>query len=232
MFAPEVLRSFINKVDVDMRGLTAQQAVAAMVKTAEIAKQRVTGAAQARSSGVTPGVLQVVDGVRDAPLTAVRPDGEIRLLWNYVAEVAQDTMDALIARSPVETGDYIRGLKMYINGQEVKDARWETPPAGTVVIQIVATVPYARRLEIGLAHGHPPTRHYFVKQVMPHIVEETMMASRSLYGQLAKFEYNYMQLPDPHMLASGSASIRTAHGRRVTEISHPTITITARVAAS
>ena len=230
MFDPVALKGFVNQLVVQTTNMNAEQAVAAMVRVAQSEKARVIGTATARSYGITPGVRQVVDGIEDAPLTAVKPDGIIVLAWNYLAEIAQDTMDALIARSPTESGDYIRGLIMFINGEPVPDARWAAPPAGVVQIQIVATVPYARRLEVGLAHGHPPTRIYFVKQVSPHIVEETMMSSRSLYGTLAAFSYGYTPLAPAYALTPGSASIRRRRGHLVTDIEHPTITITARTA--
>jgi len=121
---------------------------------------------------------------------------------------------------------------MFINGQEVPDARWSQPPPGTVVIAIVGPMPYARRLEIGHAHGHPPTRTFFIEQKDPFIFQETMAASKSLYGSLVKFEYGYKYLPDPYTLAPGSASIRRVRLRTVTQIGHPTITITAKIGGS
>ena len=56
MFTAQAWKAFSETIPVQTSKMNAEQAVAAMVKAAEDAKARVLGAAQARSSGVTPGV--------------------------------------------------------------------------------------------------------------------------------------------------------------------------------
>lgn len=220
------LRGYVETLRVQASALTADAARAAMVITAERARDRVLAGTPKPS-----GYRQIVDGIEGAPLTAVRPDGVIVFAWQYLGFVVRDTFDALVARSPNRSGAYIAGIKVSVDG------RWTDPdeiPAGTLSATIVATVPYARRLEVGRDSAGGP----FVRQVAPHIVEETAITARALWGSLASFNFRYVDLAEAHALtAAGRVRWHFRNGRAVrgsrrtdTVVRYPAIEVRARVA--
>ncbi len=221
MFDATALRGFVNQLQVDTSKLNAAQSKALLVRVATAERDRVIGDARARS-GFPPAYRQVVDGREGASLETVRPDGTILFAWQYLAEIVDDTYNALVNRSPRDKGQYVAGLITLLDGVE---APLSTVSADTREIRIVASVPYARRLEIGRRRGGGA----FVLQVAPHIVEETAIVARKLFGTLASVTFGYSDLTGAYALRT-SSSHRRHRGRLVTDVRYPTITITPRTA--
>lgn len=218
MFDAEKFRGFINTLTVNTRGLTDEAAVAALVRTAEVAKDRVIAAAP----GHPPTYRQIVDNVEAAPLEAVRPDGVIVFAWSYASDVVANVYELLVQRSPRVTGEYIAGIILLVDGEEYDD---EEIPSEATDIRIVASVPYARRLEVGKRKDGTP----FVVQVEPHIVEETAYVARSLYGDLARFDFGYTDLNNPYQIKNPAGWRRKRHILE-TYTRYPSIIIAPRTA--
>lgn len=221
MFTTQAFRAFQNDIMVGVAGMNRDAAVSAMVMEAEKAKSRVFREQTARD-GLPPAYRQIVDGVEGAPLPTVKPDGVIVLAWQYLAAIVQDTYEILVARSPQDTGDYIAGLIILVDGHE---AGVETIDANTREVHIVASVPYARRLEVGKRKGGGA----FVLEVKSHIVEETAIVARRLAGDLASFKLKYVRLSDAYDRSRMSGPPRRA-GRVPTDVRYPAILITPRTA--
>lgn len=217
MFTAQAIRGFVNTLQVDVSKLNADAAKALLIQTAEAARLRVLSGSPKPTS-----YRQVVDGIDGAALTAVRPDGVIVFAWQYLREVVTDTYAALVDRSPRRSGGYIAGIKVLIDGEEGSPA----DIGGDVKeVVIVATVPYSRRLEVGKRRDGKP----FIVQVKPHIVEETAIVARRLWGDLATFEYTVVALSNAYQLKT-QASVRRRRGVTITDLEYPAIRITPRQA--
>ena len=221
MFPATALRGFINSLQVNVAGGNAKEASALLARVAAGERDRVLTQQRARS-GLVPQYRQIVDGVEGAPLTTVNPGGVIVFAWQYFAEIVRDTHEALVRRSPRDSGAYIAGLIILIDGRE---AGIETIDAETREVRIVASVPYARRLEVGKRKSGGA----FVLQVPSHIVEESAIVARRLAGNLASFSFTYVDLSDAYSLRRRSGHRRRA-GRVQTDVRYPAILITPRTA--
>ncbi|MGE4043584.1 MAG: hypothetical protein AB7F35_01930 [Acetobacteraceae bacterium] len=221
MFSATALRGFVNTLQVNVADLNAKEASALLARVATAERDRVLTQQRARS-GLMPHYRQIVDGKEGTPLTAVNPDGVIVFAWQYLAEIVRDTHEALVRRSPRGSGAYIAGLIILVDGQE---AGIEAIDADTRAVHIVASVPYARRLEVGKRKAGGS----FVLQVRSHIVEETAIVARRLAGNLASFAFTYVDLSDAYALRRRSGHRRRA-GRMQTDVRYPAILITPRTA--
>ncbi len=208
-------------IGVQVKGLLAEQSKKLVVKTAMDAVRRVEVEQTARSGGVTPTYRQVVDGKVGAPFSDVLPDGTIVLNWYYVREAARDTLHALVARSPVDSGDYVDSITMTADGVTIEDVNQIGTDAK--VVNILPTVPYSRKLEVGLRKDGTP----FSVQVPPHIVEETTYTMRKIWGDVCVIDFNYVDIADPYKLKD-ARGWRRQYGRMVTHTRYPAIFIKPR----
>jgi hypothetical protein len=235
LFSAEQIDAWERNIVTGILDLSDDAAVEAMQEQTIAARQEVVTRESARSGGIAPLGTQVIDGVRDAPLSAIHPDSVIVLLWNYLPEVATRTYEALVQRSPRLTGRYIEGLLVFIDGQP---SELSAITNDTRQVQIVASVPYARRLEVGKdLEGQP-----WVKQVAPHIVEETAIVAKRKFGDLASVTYSYVDLSNawvlsqqgmiPRHFESGrwrhGHTPRTRRGVVETQVRYPAILIVPR----
>lgn len=235
MFSAEQLDAWQRNITLGIAELAEDAAVTALQEQTVQAKQEVIAKQMARSGGIAPLYTQVIDDVADAPLTAIKPDSIIVLVWNYMPEVAAKTYQALVQRSPRLTGRYIEGLLMFVDGVPglLTDIKVDTK-----TVTFVASVPYARRLEVGKTlEGRP-----WVKQVAPHIVEETAIVARSKFSDLAAITYQYQDLSGAYTLSARGMiprhfeggmwkyrhSPRIRHGMLESEVRYPAIVITSR----
>jgi hypothetical protein len=237
------LRGFINTLTVASVERTAEASRQLLIETAIRERDRVIAEAMARS-GFRPVYRQIVDGVVDAPLEAVRPDGIIVFSWQYLREVVRDILTALVARSPVLTGAYVESISVFVDDVELPrtidlEHILDAIDISAQRVIIVPTVPYARRLEVGKTKSGRP----FVVQVKPHIVEETAITMRRLYGTLVDVEFNYVDLSDAHLLTPAGRyarhfeqgrwvhdkSPRLRHGKPEIYVRYPAIILSPRL---
>lgn len=231
LFSADQLDAWQRNITTGIKDLAEDAAVEALKEQTLIARQEVIAKQTARG-GIAPLLRQVIDGV-EAPLSAIRPDSIIVLLWNYLPEVAFRTYQALEQRAPRLTGRYIEGLLTFVDNQPglLSDITTHTKE-----VRIVASVDYARRLEVGkTASGRA-----WVQQVAPHIVEETAIVAKSKFNDLAKITYSYVDLSGafglsragmvPRHFEGGrwrhSHTPRMRHGMPETHVRYPSILIT------
>ncbi len=218
-------RGFIREITVFTEG-TAQKMVDAMVRVATAQRDRVL-TEQAARSGLEPLYRVFVDGAQGAALTSVKPDGIIIFAWNYLREVIFEAMIETAAAVPVQTGNLLSHLFLFVDGTEAgRDANGEAVlsavTADTQQATIVAYVEYARRLEVGLDRTGAP----FVRQVKQHFIEQAAIVLQSRFKDQAEIEFAYVSLPDASLSNWSSA---TRHRiRKRTAITFPSITITPR----
>lgn len=217
MFDPVALRGFIDTLTVNTSNMTRSAAHDALVRTAEAARSRVLSSIPAPSS-----YRQIVDGAEGAPLTAVRPDGTIVFAWQYLGEVVARTYEMVVSSSPRDTGAYIAGIVVLADGTQV-DVNAVPPDAAQVYI--VASVPYARRLEIGKRESGAP----FVLQVPYQNMEHLATVAHRLYNTLAAISFEYVDLTNPYVVRNASAR-RRRNGKLSGVIQYPAILIEPRSA--
>jgi hypothetical protein len=217
LFPPGKLKAWQQSILTDVSNKTDAAARAALRRQAAIEKARVLAEQTARSGGIEPLLRQLVDGKEDKTLATVRANSIIVLDWTYTPEVARRTYAALIDRSPKESGDYVRGLLIFVDEEP---AGFDAITLNTREVRFVASVDYARRLEV----GHDASGQPWVKQVAPHIVEETAIVANRKFGNLARITYNYVDLVPAYQLKN-PANWRRRHARLDTEVHYPAIFI-------
>jgi len=118
---------------------TEAQVRAAIVRTARAEHERVM------STDPRPGsYYQIVDGVRDAPLEAVKAIAIFR--YPRLDQVAAFALETLFDLSPVDDDLYRRSHTLFLNGREVADL---ADYAAGDDVTITNYVPYARKIEVG-----------------------------------------------------------------------------------
>lgn len=235
LFSAEQLDAWQRNITLGMKEIAEDAAVEGLKEQTIAAQREVIARESARSGGIAPLVRVVIDDVPDAPLTAIRPNSIIVLLWNYLPEVAMRTYAALKLRSPRRSGRYIEGLLTFIDGTLglLSDITIDTRE-----VRIVATVDYARRLEVGKTESG----RAFVQQVAPHIVEETAIVAKSKFSDLAAITYSYVDLSGAFALSAKGMiprhfeggnwrhghTPRIRHGMMEAHVRYPAILIASR----
>jgi hypothetical protein len=212
MFDRTALRGFINTLTVNATNMTEAAAKAALVRTAEAARARVLSGTPAPSSH-----REVVDGTEGAALSSVKADGRIVFTWQYLGEVVARVHELVVSSSPHDTGAYIAGIVALADGTQVDPT---AVPPGAAQVHIVASVPYARRLEVGSP---------FVLQVPYQNMEHLATVAHRLYNTLAAISFVYVELTDGYELR-GASGRRRRRGRTSGAMLYPAILIEPRSA--
>jgi len=232
LFSQDQLDALANDITINARGLAEDAVVEALQQQTITELREVSAKESARAGGIPPIPTLVIDGVEGAPLTSIKPNSQIVILWNYMPEVCFKTYLALSQRAPRREGKYIEGLLIYIDRQP---GELSAITANTQEVRFVASVPYARRLEVGKdSEGRP-----WVKVVAPHIVEETAIVAKRMFADLALISYEYVDLENPWQLSKAgmharhfeggkwrvSSTPRTRRGQLETTVRYPAILI-------
>jgi hypothetical protein len=142
----------------DLSPKARQEAVAKFAR----AKLAETQAANTAVLGRAPDYTQTVDGKRGAALETVNPDrGRITFEFEIVTDVLTWIMQTLRDRSPVVSGAYRDGHRLFADGVEVDPAN--VPLASE--FSIANLMPYSRKIEV----GKTKSGRAFVIQVEPKI---------------------------------------------------------------
>jgi hypothetical protein len=215
MFDRKALASFRNTLTVSAKGI-GQDARTLLHETARAERVRVLRQ-QRQRAGIEPTDIVIADTRRGAPIEAA--ERQVIIEYGYLREVAQETLRALVARSPYQSGAYARSFVLLVAGQEVDTLTAITHDTAEVVI--LNTSPYARRLEVGKRRDGGP----FVVQVKPRIVEETAILARRRFANVARLSFGYFDLANGYALrrSAGRAKAR----RKGAAIRYPGIRITA-----
>lgn len=165
-----------------------------------------TDAANQGALGSTPRRRTYVDGVLDASLDAVRPDGVIVAEYELVSDVLTFIRDELYRQSPVLTGKYRASHVLFADGQEVT-AGGEIPEAREFVF--MSAEPYARKIERGESSEAPEG-----------VYEVVAAKARARFGNVARIGFEYRT-------TIGGAIIGGRLGNR-SEQRNPAIVVTVR----
>lgn len=141
-------------------------------------------AQNAQALGAVPPKTVTVNGRQGAPLTSVNPDrGIIIAEWSLVGDVLHWIFATLRARSPIVSGDYLRGHMLFADGVECDPIN--PPPAREYVF--LNPLPYSRKIEI----GRTKSGRDFVIQVQNRIYERTAPDAQSRFGNVAKIRFTW-----------------------------------------
>lgn len=207
-FSRAALKAFETDLRVFVKDKLPQQAQEALEQAALTHKAKVE-AEQAARAGVKPMVTAVVDGVRNAPLNTVKPNGVVLLDWNYLQEAVLVTVGYLRRHGPEIGGDWKRAISVEVG------ERWVDPtapiPKDATEAFVFVNVPYARRLEIGKKNDGSP----FVVQVEWHFIEKTVLKLRASMKSLATFDFAWapMEHADAAFRARGTRRTRAGQER-------------------
>lgn len=173
---------------------------------AGFARQQLASAQQtnARVLGRVPRHETFVDGRKGAPLEAVRPaGGTIVFTFELIDDLLRWIARMLVERSPVRSGDYARGHRLFADSVEVPmGAGTPIPPAE--VYTFANLVPYARKIEVGKTNSGRD----FVIQVPNRIYERTAKDARARFGNLVKITSSYRAPIGGAIRAYGGAASR------------------------
>jgi hypothetical protein len=173
---------------------------ALLIDTAHNGHRRIM--ADAASKGLEPSWEAYANTPGNSNLETVQLPGPIVYNYRYLVDLIKFALEELRRQSPVTSGKYKRSHTVYVNDQPVGDTIPSTIKSGDR-IYIANPVPYARRLEIGLAgHGTRP----FLIQVPNRIYERVTQMTQAEGKGRAKIKMGYVDL--------GVGSLRRSSGRR------------------
>lgn len=158
-------------------------------RIASFARQEIAegDAINRRALGTVPPKTVTVDGREGAPLESVNPDrGIIIAEWQLVGDVLQFIHATLRARSPIISGEYLRGHTLYADGTETDAVN---PPLTREYI-FLNPLPYTRKIEIGKTKAGRD----FVIQVENRIYERTADDAKKRFGNVANVRFGYQSL--------------------------------------
>lgn len=183
-------------------------------QVAAFARDRI-GEAQAANSrvlGRASPVKVFVDGRAGASLESVNPDrGRIVAEFDLVLDILNWIMNRLRESSPVISGAYREGHKLFADGAEIA-ATINIPEADEYAF--TNTLPYARKIEV----GKTKSGRAFVVQVEPKIYERVAREARSRFGNIADIGYTFRGIVGGAQVNAAKLPValkrpRTAKGR-------------------
>jgi hypothetical protein len=184
----------------------SQQLAAADFARAGIAEAQ---AINRQALGRIPRMTVTVDGREGAPLESVKPDGgTIIVEFELISEVLRAIAEKLIARSPRQSGDYIRGHEVFAGGRQfdfgiLLGSSSESIPKADVYF-FVNAVPYAARIEIGTTKSG----RRFVMQVPNRIYERVAKDVRGEFRREADIQFSYQTYVGAYVRRSGRSRSR------------------------
>jgi hypothetical protein len=177
-FASEI-KYFNDQLTGDAHRMAFAQ-YAAAVRDEEIARQSARGAA--------PTVRTTVDGVRDAPLTAVKLGGHIRFDFSYFNEQVLFALAVLRGICPKDSGEYRDHFFAMLPNATRIDPR--AIPPGTPEVIVTNDMAYSRKIEVG-AHGF---------KLRSHIFEAARQALIARYRNISTADVKFITLPGGYVL--------------------------------
>lgn len=144
-------------------------------------------AASIASGEGSPIYDRYVNGIKDAPESAVVPPGPIVYDFIWWQEIVEYALQHLVERSPVRSGGYKQSWFVLADGSPVSDAR-DIPIGATVTI--VNDQPYARKIDVGHMHMSVP----------PFLIEEARQAVMRIFGNIITARRSLVDLPNAYTL--------------------------------
>lgn len=206
MFSRAALSSFTREITVASQGLNGPAVSRAIAQKARQHMAEVQRAATARSGGIEPEHVTVVDGRKTEALETVKPSGAIIIQWDYMTEAANRVVKFLMDNGPERSGDWKKAVTIYVD--DTPHPRRAPIPVGTQEVVVAVPIIYARRLEVGKdAKGRP-----FAVQVPAHFVTEYAM--KQLRAPLRRLGFETRAAWVQHAAGAGFAFARKSGDSR------------------
>jgi hypothetical protein len=178
-------------------------------KVADFARRQIRAADEInrRALGVVPPKRVTVNGREDELLTNVPPDqGIIIAEYRMADEVLEWIMKTLRDRSPIISGEYKKGHRLFADDVEVNA---DNPPIASRYT-FFNLVPYARRLEVGKTNSGRD----FLIQVPNRIYARTYQDAKAKFGNVAKITTGFESTANSYKLKNDQASRSFTRGFR------------------
>jgi hypothetical protein len=147
MFTRPALASFTREITVASRGLSGEAVSRAIATKARQHIAQVERDATARSGGIEPGKVTIVDGRKTDALETVKPSGAIIIQWDYMTEAANRVVQFLTRNGPERSGDWKKAITIYVD--DTPHPRRQPIPVGAQEVVVAVPIIYARKLEVG-----------------------------------------------------------------------------------
>jgi hypothetical protein len=178
-------------------------------KVADFARRQIRAADEInrRALGAVPPKKVTVNGREDELLTNVPPDqGIIIAEYRMADEVLEWIMKTLRDRSPIISGEYKKGHRLFADDVEVNA---DNPPIASRYT-FFNLVPYARRLEVGKTNSGRD----FLIQVPNRIYARTYQDAKAKFGNVAKITTGFESTANSYKLKNDQASRSFTRGFR------------------
>lgn len=200
-------QAFERELKIATAGLEPDAIRALLAKTAKEALS------EAQRSGDAPANFRrFVNGREGVSEEQVNPPGPIVYEFSWLPEITEYGLAFWKERAPKESGDYARSVIVLVNGRQTSNFTAIAPDAEVV---IVATVPYARKVEVGAMKMRVP----------PGIAQDTRQAILRRFGNVVQAEVRFINL-------AGGYVLRRNHGRAGRragqEVTYPAVIVTMR----
>ncbi|MFA7279813.1 MAG: hypothetical protein WC100_06935 [Sterolibacterium sp.] len=185
----------VRRIVDELKGTPAEQS-AALAKFAQEEIAEADGINR-RAYGKPIPHTTFVDGRETPNLATVKPNGVIVAEWNFAEEIIAWCYKELRNQAPVLSGEYRDSITIFAD-----DVAVESPAAAASAEQvvIVATVPYARKLE-GIAGPK-----YMSSQAPDGIFQVVAAIAKKRFGNQAKIYYTFRGVRGRNSLESWAFS--------------------------
>ena len=182
-----------------------------------------------RALGAVPPRTIMVNGHQDDTLSRIVPPdkGTIVVEYKLFEDVLAWILQTLRDRSPVVSGEYRDGHRLFADDIEVDDPAH--PPLASRYT-IFNVVPYARKLEI----GKTKTGRDFVIQVPNLIYKRTAQDAKQRFGNVAKISSGFASATNAYRLKQNQATrsfrggkLRTSARQRQDRMAGAAVTVPA-----
>lgn len=164
----------------------------------------------ARVMGTPPkpsNFTQTIDGRLGAPIDSIKFNGVAVFRYARLDIVVRAAFLALIDKSPILTGEYIRGHTLFMDGVAVlsgapggipnANASWFQGWRPGMELVIANSVPYSRKIEIGsMTMSVPGT---------DHVYEQAQQVLQRRYGNVANIRFTFRGVVGGHNAGLSSA---------------------------
>ncbi|RUU37220.1 hypothetical protein EOD08_15840 [Mesorhizobium sp. M6A.T.Ca.TU.002.02.2.1] len=136
---------------------------------------------------------RIVDGRKDAPEEAVKPNGVIVYTYPRLEEVVRFAMQTLFDLSPVLSGEYRNAHALFVNGQEVSNLASYRPGDD---VAITNYVPYSRKIEVGKMKMRVPGSDRVYQQARRIVLAR--------FGNMASIRFTFRGIVAGHQVNGAS----------------------------
>lgn len=176
------LQTFAKDIQLATAGISPQNIAAELAKFAQ------SELAQSIANGEgSPLYDRYVNGVKDAPESAVVAPGPILYDFIWWQEVVEFALQFLVERSPIRSGRYKRSWIVMADGSPVSD-----PSKIPIDAEVIITndQPYSRKIDVG----------HMKMSVPPFVIEDARQAIMRIFGNMLTAKRTLIDLPDAYIL--------------------------------